>query len=258
MHATIERAARYEKIFEPNDLVPIIQNAKRRGKKYDVELVGAEILDCHPLADTLQSWVKKNAKWKQVREIKIDPEHPGKVFLRHDLSAPTMKEIKITKVGRQVNLSTYSFPKAFIGPLQLKACKLKDLATLCNELVIPSHKHEFYKGLLNFPELNNPLLLEGSEDEESESEDEEMTQAQREFLFDFNNDEENNEIDTDYEEELEIARALNARQDGQPEIDGEDVEDVDDPQENNSEAHSQSNSYSASLIYDEDGLTDKD
>lgn len=59
MHATIERAARYEKIFEPNDLVPIIQNAKRRGKKYDVELVGAEILDCHPLADTLQSWVKK-------------------------------------------------------------------------------------------------------------------------------------------------------------------------------------------------------
>ncbi|KAK3909537.1 hypothetical protein KUF71_019640, partial [Frankliniella fusca] len=204
MHSTIEKAARYEQIYVPKDLVPIIENAKRKGSKYDVKLVGPEILDFHPLADTLQNWTNKNAKWKSLREIVVDGENPGKVFVKHDLTAPTAVEIKITKVGGQVNLTTYLVPKAFDGPLRLKAKKLTDLANLCNELVIPSHKHDFYKGLLNFPDLNNPLLSDNANEDEL-SEDEEARQtAEREFLFDYENDEEVEE--SDYEEELQIAK----------------------------------------------------
>ncbi|XP_052123363.1 uncharacterized protein LOC127749389 [Frankliniella occidentalis] len=205
MHSTIEKAARYEQIYVPKDLVPIIENAKRKGSKYDIKLVGPDILDFHPLADTLQNWTNRKAKWKSVREIVVDGENPGKVFVKHDLTAPTAVEIKITKVGGQVNLTTYLVPKAFDGPLPLKAKKLTDLANLCNELVIPSHKHDFYKGLLNFPDLKNPLLIfdDANEDELSEDEEARLT-AEREFLFDYENDEEVEE--SDYEEELQIAK----------------------------------------------------
>jgi hypothetical protein len=208
MHSTIERAARYEQIFEPKDLVPIVLNAKRKGSKYDVQLIGPEILDFHPLADKLQNWTSKNAQWKNVREIKVDPEEPGKVFVKHDLSPNIAAvEIKISKVGRQVNLASYSVPKAYNGPLQLKFKKLADLANLCSELVIPVHKHAFYKGLLNFPALDNPLML----DEEELSEDEEMLQtAERDFMFDYENDEE--EVESDYEEEVKIAKENTAKE----------------------------------------------
>ncbi|KAK3911669.1 LysM and putative peptidoglycan-binding domain-containing protein 2 [Frankliniella fusca] len=208
MHATIERAARYEQIFEPKDLVPIIiLNAKRSGSKYDVHLVGPEILDLHPLADNLQNWASKNAKWKSVREINVDWENsPGKVFVKHDFTAAHSIEVKITKVGRQVNLATYSIPKAYNGPLVLKAKKLADLATLCRELIIPSHKHAFYEGLINFPALQNPLIDSGNE--EGLSEDEEARQiAERDFLLDYENDEEKAvESESDYDEEVIIAK----------------------------------------------------
>lgn len=203
VHARIEKAARYEDCFVPMDWVEIIIKAKETGNQYEVNLMGKEVLDFHPLADEYQSWKKKGAKWKQVREIVVDSKNPGKVFLKHDFAAPNAKEISINKVGRPLNLADFKLNKAFSAPIALKKKKLANLAKMCNELVIPTTKHDFFKNLVNFPveALKNPALLADEEDDESE--EEEIPN----FLF----DSDESEAETDYEEELEILKAAQSK-----------------------------------------------
>lgn len=172
MHAAIERASKYEDVFEPADWKRIIKECKVEGKPYEVYEVGGDILDFHRLANDCQNWNNRSAKWSSVREIEVDCTKPGRVFLKHDLSQAEAKEIKITKVGRPFNLSNLEFSKAFNEPRVLKQNKLKDLAKMCNELVIPATKHGFYRGLRNFPDLDNPLLEIEEEDENGEEEEE--------------------------------------------------------------------------------------
>lgn len=100
-----------------------METCKRKGKKYVVKLVGKEILNFHPLAENQQHWVQKIAKWKQVREIVVDCEEPGKVFLKHDFAARNHLEVSINTVGRPVNLANYNFKKAFNRPIALKKKK---------------------------------------------------------------------------------------------------------------------------------------
>lgn len=52
MHATIERAARYEKIYVPSDLVPIIKKSKKTGK---LHLLKDGILDSTRLLTTTKT-----------------------------------------------------------------------------------------------------------------------------------------------------------------------------------------------------------
>lgn len=199
MHAAIERAARSKVIFEPQDWIDIIKKAA--AKPYHVTPIGNDVLDFHPLADKHQTWKNVNAKWKQVREIVVDPAHPGKVFLKHDLTDDNSIEISITRrtPGRPINLKNFEFLKAYDGPLTLKKEKLKDLAKLCNEQIIPADRHTFYKSLQKFPELTNPDLVEEEEVVEPEED------IDPGLMWGDENDDE-----TDYEEELETLKRTTA------------------------------------------------
>lgn len=203
MHAAIERTSTGELIFEPNDWIEIIKRSTTQNP-YIVNEIGEEILDFHGLAENHQQWSNPRAKWKQVREIVVDSEEPGKVFLKHDLTVEKPIEIKVARAvrGRPINLKNFTFPKAFEGPRALKADKLKDLAKLCNELIIPVEKQAFYKSLLNFPDLTNPLLEIEGEEEVDDAEE-----VDPGLLWGDENDEE-----TDYEEEaLVLRRSARAR-----------------------------------------------
>ncbi|KAK3908308.1 Bis(5'-nucleosyl)-tetraphosphatase, symmetrical, partial [Frankliniella fusca] len=201
IHARIERAARFKSIYEPFDWIDIIKNCKIFGNRYEVISVGEKVLNFHPLADSHQKWNDPKAKWRFVREIVIDSKTSGKVKVRHDLSNPEPIEIKTQlKAGRPLNLSRFTFQKAFNGPLELDKNKLKDLAALCNDLVIPSHKHAFYQSLLNFPDLSNPLVFIEENDEEV------LDERQNGETDDFRWENSSDNTESDYEEELRNLR----------------------------------------------------
>ena len=84
------------------------------------------------------------------------------------------------------------------------------------ELIMPSNKHEFYKSLINFPNLTNPLLLE--EEGDGSYEDEFEGGVNPDFLFDYDNDE---DPEIDYEGMLRDMRAAKEAENN----DGNDEED---------------------------------
>ncbi|KAK3914290.1 Peptide chain release factor 1 [Frankliniella fusca] len=193
MHATIERASKGSQIYDPDDWIKIIKEAKVEGKS---------VKNFHILADTHQNWKQKNAKWKSVREFLVDSSDPNQIKLKHDLSVNSDETVfRVSK-------------KAFERPIAFPTKKLKDLASLCNELVIPSAKQAFYKNLLNFPVLTNPLLNE-PEDQEENSETEDENAHAQDFTWSEDSDE------SDFEEE---ARRLRRSKRNQIEESDEDVD----------------------------------
>jgi hypothetical protein len=269
MHSTIERAARYESVYVPEDYIPIIEKCKRKGKKYEVQRVAENMLDFHLLAERFQNWNHRAAKWKTVREFAVDPDNPGKVFLKHDLSSPDYLEIKITLVGRPVNLEKFIFKRAYEGPIALKKKKLADLASMCDALVIPSSKHDFYTGLLNFPPLRNPLLVEeaegsGEEDNDENEVDDDDDERDPVFTWDYENDDD--EDDIDYEEELRTMKAALAAQqqasanNGEPQENEDGREPEDEDEKTDSEAGSDDNDedYASDSANSDDGSASDD
>lgn len=217
MHATIERAGKCESVYKPQGWYDIMRDCKQTGSKYEVTPVGQKILDFHPLADYFQQWQIKGANWSKVRDVKILAAEKGKVFVRYDF-AEEYKELKITKRGRQVNLETYEPPKAYQGQRPIRAAKLQNLASMCNDLTIPVEHHAFYKALQDFPDLDNPLLEEEYEDEESDNEDD-PENVNPDFLWE--GEDENN--DSDYEEQL--GRLRKERGETRSESEGGETED---------------------------------
>ena len=169
VHSTIEKAARRKEIYVPSQWQEIVKNARKSGDALTVVKMNGKMKDFHQLAEQYQQWNHKEAKWSKVKDFHVTPLSPGKVFVKHHLQEETYQEISIRKASRPINLAVYQPPPAYFGPLHLKKAKLKDLASLCNDLVIPSSHHDFYKKLEGFPDLTNPLL----EDDENEPELEE-------------------------------------------------------------------------------------
>ncbi|XP_052122519.1 uncharacterized protein LOC127749229 [Frankliniella occidentalis] len=224
MHARIERFSKFKSVYEPFDWIDIIKNCKVNGNKYELTEVGGQILDFHPLADKYQKWTHQKAKWRSVREIIIDSETPGKVMLRHDLGNPQQMEIKITcKVGRPINLNSFKFQHAYNSPLELDKNKLKDLASMCNDLIIPSNKHAFYLGLVNFPDLSNPLALMDESEDEGNVED-----VGNDNNEDFNWETDSENEESDYEEQLQNLQRPRGRQEILSEESDNESENVDD------------------------------
>lgn len=209
MHASIEKISNTVSIFEPQDWIDVMKQSAKGGSSYIIKEMAGKVLDFHPLADKFQSWKHEKAKWRQVREVLILPDEPQTLKLKHDHNAREYVDVcvRLARAGRPINLAQYEFQKAYDGQLPLKASKLKDLASLCNSLIIPAHKHQFFKGLLNFPELDNPLLEESDYGSDSENEDDVGARW----------DDDEDEID--YEEELRIIHRTRSQHNGNDEED---------------------------------------
>ena len=132
-----------------SECVQFIVNAKPEKERFELVRMAGKVWDYHTLAETLQDWKKGGIKWKQVRELQVDPANPWEVQVKHDLSATTAPlRAKVVKArGRPFNLQSYVPDKCADGPLQLSAPKKKDLKEMVKGRLIPEEFHDYYKTL---------------------------------------------------------------------------------------------------------------
>ena len=163
LHSIIERSCGPMTFFVPDQWYAHIESATNGGKVKTVVIkMRDRIMDFHNLANEKQHWTyKKNVNWKKICQVKVDPTAEGCVSVKHSFSDEyTTINItkKPTKRGRPFKVTSYCLSPGYKDPLPLKAPKIKDLAKMCERLIIPQEYHCFYTNIDGFPALNIGLL----------------------------------------------------------------------------------------------------
>ena len=146
MHAAIEHAQRYQKMYVPNDWLNVMTSARRKQPYQTEQLFFGDFYDLKALATDLLPNRKTNSSrnsvnWMEIRCIRVSKASPGTVFYKTDFRQPEYSQIE---QGPR--------PSPVLQPLydrQLSISKLKkqDLLSLCSSCVIPSLYHNFYRDL---------------------------------------------------------------------------------------------------------------
>lgn len=157
MHATIEAASEYAKIFVPNDWYNIIKLAKKTGKPYDVtHMHFDDVYDYKKLKDIIMTNVNKAESgdvlnWKEVKWLRFQKATPNLMLYKTNFWDAEFQVIRTTKRrGRaEVALARHACPKAYNGYIPLNKKKYEDIISMCDSkppLIEPSY-HSFYKSL---------------------------------------------------------------------------------------------------------------
>jgi hypothetical protein len=151
IHARIEKSTENQEIFDFEDWVSAIENAKEESPKYRVQKLNrSNVLTFKPLVSK-QSWKKdlkgNDIKWSEVREVQVDGNEGSLLRLKYDYNGEFVS-MSPNLVGRPINLKNYSPPKAYNSTLPLKAKIVEDLKFYLETMAIPIQKHQFYHDVI--------------------------------------------------------------------------------------------------------------
>lgn len=123
---------------------------------------------------SLHKWVKnekgEKVKWNQVREIVVEHDQPNKIFYKYDLNESLPMCIDSSKrTSRrvlQVNNNTQQLGKVYGEILPITTAKYKVLMSLCQQNLIPSRYHDFYKNIKHSSAIEESEAVDGAEFDE--------------------------------------------------------------------------------------------
>ncbi|XP_034238082.1 uncharacterized protein LOC117643346 [Thrips palmi] len=152
IHARIENSTEFSELFDFDDWIKAIEDAKEELPKYEViPFKKGFVRTFKPLVETLQTWEKdmkgNKIQWQKVKEICINGAEGNKVHLKYDYDGETVT-LNPNKPGRPVNLKTYQPPQAYEGAIPLPASTIAGIKKFCKEKDIPELKQPFYDDVL--------------------------------------------------------------------------------------------------------------
>lgn len=186
IHATIENASRYVKIFVPNDWYTVIKLAKKKGPAYQLSILKHDdFIDFKRFKDNnfknfSISVDDSVLNWKSVKWLRFEKEKPTTILFKnemwedfHELDTSYLKRFNRKKVLHEysTNLQDYHAYKAAL-PISRK--KYKDLSDLCKGDVIDEVFKPFY--------LRLGRTLKDDESADTDSEDEIPLSVMREKM----------------------------------------------------------------------------
>lgn len=129
----------------------LIKLAKDSPLPYIVhEVSQTDIFDLKILLDG-QNW-EKNVEgrvitWSLLREVHVTGSTPTTLYFKYNYKDEYSSMSTKARVGRPVNIANIALKPAYPGKLPLGDRLLKGLAELCVRQLIPSNRHDFFKGL---------------------------------------------------------------------------------------------------------------
>lgn len=155
MHATIETASEYAKIFIPTDWVNVIRLAKKGGQPYDVNILSyKDFFDYKTFKDSNYFFPSKSENgmdlnWKEVRWLRFQKANPDTLFFKNEFWEEEFESVNIKKrKGRKGN-SDFQLRPIYNSTLPIDEKKYSDLQFLCHgkDHTVPSIYHNFYDSL---------------------------------------------------------------------------------------------------------------
>jgi hypothetical protein len=200
IHARIEKSTAKKDIYEFEDWVEAIENAKVVVPPYQVHRLDQKsIITFKPLVK-MQNWEvdlkREPIRWKKVREVHVNGLEGNLVRVKYEYEGEFVT-MSPNKRGHPVNLKSYQPPLAYTSKIPLSNNTIKDLTWLCDNMHVPLNKQGFLRGVLS---AVDPCLEEDMTDVEFETDEEICTEdfdkvKQKEI------EEENDESGDDEEDE---------------------------------------------------------
>lgn len=178
MHAAIERASEYAKIYLPNDWENVVRMSKKRGLSNKVTLLTlSEFLDFKSFRNSKMPNVHKatdstNLNWKEVKCLLFKKDSPNSLFFKCEYWDEFKELYTDLRRGRRISGNSVPLP-AYKEHIPITKLKYDDLVELCKSNVIKKEYHTFY---LNLPH-------QGKNTNDSNDDDEINLQVMREKLL---------------------------------------------------------------------------
>ena len=182
MHATIEHAAEYAKIYWPNDWVNVIKLAAKK-RPYKVKTLDhTSFTNYKELQQKTMIIKAQNPKgntlnWKQVKWVRVDKSKPTTLLYKNEYWEEEFSSVITTSKGRKAKNAPVNVPiSLYPEKLPIRKLKYDNLLSMCQgkDAIIPLEYKDFYTSL---PVTNT------SHDSEKESDDEMSLQQVREQLI---------------------------------------------------------------------------
>ena len=183
MHSTIERAKKYQKVYNVREW-EIICRAARRHNPYHVEQLNNEdVYDFHKMSNVFNNrsinTSGERVNWLKVKWFRYQKDRPESLLYKERLTDEDFKEIPLTRrpgnaergSRRQSSASTAIsdvLEQAYNGPIPISKAKKDDLMSLVASGAVPECYRDFYESL---PCRNNvrDALPEPDVEEEEEN-----------------------------------------------------------------------------------------
>lgn len=153
VHSVIEksvtRALKSGPIYVPSQFITLIQNAKRKGKPYQVtEMSFDDFFDIKDLSDqfvNINSRQTESFKINEVKIMRVTKDNPGTIFYKNSYAEEQYKELIVKTKRTAQNLTSFQFCPVYKGPLPLSENKKSALL----ELLKAKHIKKFYADFYN-------------------------------------------------------------------------------------------------------------
>ena len=180
MHSAIEKARKYQKVYNPHEWAMICQSA-RRNKPYHInELRNEEFLDYHKLSQAMvinrsKTTTGETANWLKIKWFRFRKENQRPSCIRNVLH-DEFKEIDITRkpTGRAARRKSAAMngeptlQRAYEGPLPISRAKKADLMCLVRSGAIPQEYEAYYSSLTSTEDVRDALEEPDMEDTDTE------------------------------------------------------------------------------------------
>lgn len=153
VHARIEtEITHYKKanpIFVPDQYAVLIRQAKKKGKRYDVnELCFKDILDLKKLASDLYINIPRHVKFTNLRVIKLQKCDPNTLYYKYSFAEDKFMETEIINHRKNIQIDQISLHSAFVNKPTISEAKKKGLLELVEKKkCVPQYYLDFFKNL---------------------------------------------------------------------------------------------------------------
>lgn len=172
IHARIEKASKPISVYTTPQWATVIRGAKRTQPLYQVkEMSQDDFFDFKlvekKLMNTNLDTERHKIQWMKIRKYVISNDAPNIINIFYELNGTPVQLNVEQKIRKRTSDLSANFPlhPAYSQPLPLSSDKYKDLTELCDNGIIPSVHHPFYKALPHGQVDNEDDQDEFSEDE---------------------------------------------------------------------------------------------
>ncbi len=181
MHSSIEKARRYQKIYNVREWSIICRGARRHNPYNVQELTFQDFHDFHQLSDTMVVNRSINAdgekvNWLKIKWFRFQKDTPTSIFYKEKLSDELFKELPVTRRPGNASRGTRRqsaaadhpaiLEKAYDGQLPISIAKKDDLMSLVTHGAIPQEYEQFYSSLPSRRDVRDALPEPDAEEQE--------------------------------------------------------------------------------------------